>query len=277
MKIYFSRYERTPLQKINRLSATTKKNGVLLRSEFGCYADYFPHTELGDLGVDEFLETFLLLKRPRDLKILSRLKQQTNLPESVAFKNHELLITKSRKTTLPYIKYKIKDLHDFDFCQLNFEKVRLDANGLFINPEEVNHYLRLIPKNIQEKIEYIEDPTPSIDWGLINVATAKDFIEGSGHEYLIYKPDLDFYKNSAKPVIFSSYLGHELGTWQAYEELVQKGNLDLVHGLVSEGVYKEEKMLFDCIDDSYFKPNVIRVHDLFASLHGLDWKYLCTL
>ena len=277
MRIYISRYNRTPFQKLNRLSNRTIKKGVLLRTDKMGFADYFPHTELGDEDVEAFIKRFHSLKSPRHLKILNILEKESSLSTNTAFRNHQLVMENDQDIILPVVKYKIKHMRDYDFMKFDFHKIRLDANGLFPDAESVNLYLESIPSIVKNKIEYIEDPTPFPDWNNINHACAKDLIQGKHFNYLIYKPDLSSLEHFDGPVIFSSYLGHDLGLWHAYEELISKGDLELVHGLVAKDVYQEDLGLFDHLHEDYFRPNSDRVKRLFEEINLMEWEYLCTL
>ena len=61
MKVLYSLYNLTPKKKANRLSSMAKVQGVLLKGllkDKVLFADYFPHTALGDRTVEEFLPEF---------------------------------------------------------------------------------------------------------------------------------------------------------------------------------------------------------------------------
>src|SRR5690606_8038564 len=144
------------------------------------------------------------------------------------------------------IKYKMKQADDTHFLDplKRGHKVRLDANGLFTR-EKFHQFLKSIPDKLMPQIEYIQDPLLETNWNDLNIKSAKKLIQGSPYDVFIHRPNSQFYPENEQNVIFTSFMGSELGAYHGYCEVIEKGDLTKVHGLIVRGYFKEEISLFD--------------------------------
>jgi hypothetical protein len=278
MHVFYNIYQLTPLKRANRLSSVKPQIGVHLkiRKRFtNHFADYFPHLSLGDGPVELFLEKFKFQENDYQKKILYFLLNEEELRSQKIknFKNHQLW-DGSSEILSSVVKYKLNDPEDMNFykaIQKGF-RVRLDANGLF-NPDNLQHFIKKIPHEYLPFIEYLEDPMNEINWPSCSIPFAEDFIHGSPSAVIIHKPNARFFPVTEKKVIFSSYLGSDLGLWHSYLELIQKGDLGLFHGIVTKGFYQEERLRFD----SSVAPIESDVRELYNDLENTQWKLLCSI
>jgi hypothetical protein len=282
MKVSISPYQLTPLKKANRLSNLKKKEGVFLKAELSgkvLFADYFPHEALGDRSNEEFLEKFRFQELVYDQKVFHLLLKDHLFQDGASklFKNH-LLWNGSNKTIAPVLKYKLHHSEDLGFLlPLKEGKiVRLDANGLF-NRNDFDQFLKEIPQELIQNIEYMEDPLTDLDWNNLRLPVARDFIHGSPFDFLIYKPNSSFLKATETKVIFSSYLGSDLGRWHAASELFTHGDLKLTHGIITEGFYEEELPLFTGSYQDGFQADASVVTKMYQSLSQRKWTQLCSM
>jgi hypothetical protein len=273
MNVYFSPYKLTSRKAANRLSSAGVKQGVLLRVKMRFtdhFADYFPHEELGDKPIDHFLEVFKYQQQEHERKIFyflledERLRSQKLRPHL----NHQLW-DGHEELRSPVVKYKIRHHEDFGFIPALKKKyrLRLDANGLF-NRDTLERFQQQIPQDLLPFIDYLEDPMQDKDWGGQLLPLAQDFIRGEPASVVIHKPNSRFYPTTDKRIIFSSYMGGDLGRWHAYCELLERGELKEYHGINTPGLYAEEKL-----DLTQIKT----VEEMYQDLHHLEWKLLCSI
>lgn len=273
MNVFIRPYKLTALRGANRLERSGRKSGVHLRVKkrfTDHFADYFPHEALGDAPVELFLETFKYQESEYARKVFhflledERLRSQKQRP----YLNHQFWDGRSAEQA-PVIKYKLQDAHDFAFLPLLKKglRLRLDANGLF-DRESFLRFQKEIPKDLLPLIDYLEDPMKEKDWSGGMMTLARDFIDGDPYGVLIHKPNVRFLPKTEKKVIFSSYMGSDLGRWHAYCELLELGDLQEYHGLDTPGTYVEEKL--DLSRSS-------TVEDLYKDLHQGEWKLLCSI
>lgn len=282
MEVYYSPYTLTALKSSNRLDSVGEKTGVHLMMNLDgrrVYADYFPHTELGDRPVDQFMGEFKAQVHEYDRKVLHLLKRDGDFQslKTVRFKNHQLLST-GEKPQSAVVKYKIQSTQDFAPIELleSCTTLRLDANGLF-RKAEYESYFDQFPRELLAKIEYVEDPLYDVNWGHLSLKSAKDRIDGIPAHFIVYKPNREFLPTTIVPIIFSSYLGSDLGLWHAYCELAESGNLSLTHGIYTKGHYKEEKAFLFGNYREGFSPDLSRVKSLYNDLSKKSWKLLCLI
>lgn len=282
MKVFYSPYTLTPLKRANRLSSMDKKHGVFLKGLLGdviTFADYFPHQPLGDRSCDQFLAEFKFQNVEYDKKVFDLLlrdvKFQNLKPKK--FKNHQLW-TGSESIDAKIIKYKMLHAHDRTFmtCLERGLRVRLDANALF-KRSEYNEFIKDIPERYHSQIDYIEDPLADQDWSKLKVPSAMDFIPGTPYEYYIYKPNCEFRPETEAKVIYSSYLGSDLGRWHTYCELSEDADLSLTHGIISQGFFEEEKPFFKGSYSHGFDIEHPVVKRLYQNLSDVGWKTLCSI
>lgn len=259
-----------------------QKNGVYLKAKINnriTYADYFPHASFGDKGVDQFLSDFKFQKEEYDQKILHFLNhehQYHDIPQKT-FLNHQLW-TGTEDLEASVIKYKLHRTNDDTFVDALKRglKVRLDANCLF-NREGLKNFISLIPSEYLGQIEYVEDPLVDKDWSGIGIKAARDLINGTPHDVYIHRPNCNFFPVEEPKVIFSSYLGGDLGRWHTYCELIERGDLNLIHGIISKGFFAEEKHFLKGNYETGFSADPVIVKELYQDLHNLEWKALCSL
>ena len=271
--IEYSLYELQPLSALNAKSSKGKKRGMYLRvkndSGFG-YADYFPHAELGDLSVED------VVSGKRDIHFEKALWFATNEKElrqritARSFKNHCLYKDGKAERVL-----KVKVFGKQDFTKIrkllqNDVTVRLDSNGA-ISVDQWNSFLKELEADELGKIEYIEDPGAG-DWGQLIVPAAKDFTEREGFDYVIHKANARFLENNGK-AIFSSYMGSDLGRYHCWLELMDRGDLELVHGINTPGLYQDQLEIFNC-EDGVCTLNESAVDEIYANLNRRSWTCL---
>jgi len=266
MLVYFSPYSLTPLKAANRHSTLRPEKGVYLKIKTRFtehYVDYFPHTALGDSPLELFLENFKFQNQEYSQKILHiLLKEEAFRSQKIRpFLNHDLWDGVGQNLS-EVVKYKLKDPMDDSFLRTK-GKLRLDANGMF-DLESFEKFKSLLPL---ERLEYIEDPMGTTDWSMLKVPLASDFINGSPHDFIIHKPNARFYPKTQSKVIFSSYMGSDLGRWHSYCELNELGDLTLHHGLKTPGLYVEQKFNYESSS----------VNGIYKELYGLSWKNLCSI
>lgn len=282
MKIFFSPYTLHPLQKANRLSSMDPLPGIILKGEeegIITYADYLPHQPLGDQSCDEFLQNFVLQNHEHSRKAFYFLKMDRKFQKQKAIKfyNHQLWKS-SDPLESPLVKYKLEDAQDTHFLGALFKgiRVRLDANALF-DKQGFFEFIKLIPPHLHNLIDYVEDPLYSLDWEGLNFPCAQDILKGTPAQFIVYKPNRGFLPAPTLPIIYSSYMGHELGKWHAYCDLVNFGDLTQYHGIITNGYYEEEKNLFvgEYLDS--FSPDLEVVNSIYQEMKQKTWTYLCTI
>jgi hypothetical protein len=280
MKVSFSQYTLTPRKQTNRLDTLQKKTGVLLKGILKdkiYFADYFPHLALGDRPVEIFLDEFKFQAQDYDRKVFDLLLRDVDFQKlsPKTFFNHQLW-SAGEEIKAGVVKYKLQARDDSDFIPALHQghRVRLDANGLF-KKDECLDFLKKIPH--LKQIDYMEDPLSETDWRDIPLPLARDFIEGAPFDYHIYKPNCEFLPKNKVKMIFSSYLGGNLGQWHSCAELLISGDLTLHHGVKTEGFYQEE---FNFLTGSYatgFKPDSNLINRLYQTISALSWKDLCSM
>ncbi len=282
MDIEYSLYQLTPLRKANRLSSLEPKTGVYLKTIINGrahFADYFPHLPLGDRGHEQFLEEFKNQHCEYDQKVLALLKKDRDYQnhKSVTFKNHQLW-TGSEEITAPVVKYKMMTPTDSLFLSVleRGSRLRLDSNAIFGRSSYLD-FLKTIPQELHSLIDYVEDPIREKDWSGLPVPSAQDFIASESFDFYIYKPNCEFIPQTQKPIIFSAYLGSNLGNWHTYCEMVDSADLNLTHGIIGKNFYQEEGhfMLGNYLDGFY--PDLKAVNNIYHSLHQRNWKQLCSM
>lgn len=280
MKVLYSPYTLRPRKKANRLSSMAPREGVLLKGVLKdkvLFADYFPHIALGDRSLDEFLPEFKFQNHEYDRKVFDLLLRDENFQRLKAktFFNHQLW-SPSDEIRAKVIKYKIQHNEDLSFLPLLRKgiRVRLDANGLFQRDE----FLKYL-KEIQDLslIEYIEDPLSDQNWEGLPLPCAVDFIKGSPSSCVIYKPNCEFLPQNAEKIIYSSYLGGNLGKWHSYCELVQLGDLKETHGIVTDGFYEEEIPFLKGSFEQGFVADTTLGRKVYQECANREWKQLCSM
>lgn len=282
MKVFYSPYTLTPLKQVNRLSNLESKAGIYLKGVLGnkvMFADYHPHPPMGDKSCDEFLSEFKFQKEDYEKKVFDLLlrdnKFQNLRPKK--FYNHQLWIgTESIES--PVVKYKLLSHEDRKFmvCLEKGLRLRLDSNALFNRPDFIN-FMKDIPEKYHALIDYVEDPLADKDWSALKVPSARDFVEGTPFDFYIYKPNCEFKPATEAKIIFSSYLGSDLGRWHAYCDLVENGDLKLVHGIITQGFFQEERYFMKGSFREGFMPENEIVRRVYQDVTANSWKLLCSI
>lgn len=284
MKVYYKFYELSTLRASNRLTSSTALKGVHLRIDVRrdkSFADFFSHPSLGDLHIEEFLEKFKYQDDEMSKKtfhfllndVKTRYQQLQNLK---TFKNHSLWHKDSKACDSEVFKYKLIGPDDFGFLSLlrNKKRVRLDANGLF-SLKDFQIFSKEIDPDLLAHIEYIEDPTHE-PWPKDSpIKLASDFILDPEHSIRIHKPNRSFIESTPKPMVFSSYMGGLLGQWHSYCELMEKGDLNLYHGIHVENFYHHE--IFSKTSHDTYAPLKTRIKSVYEELVHSQWKTLCSI
>jgi hypothetical protein len=282
MEIQYSSYTLRPKIRANRLSTLAPKSGVFLRTKqkdgYG-HADYFPHAELGDSPIEKFLTEFKSQNNEYDRKLVEFIKKDFGYRSTLRrpFFNHQLW-TGIETLKSPVIKYKMLKKDSELYLNLLNQgiRIRFDGNALFTRDELIS-FIQKIPKDKHHLIDYMEDPLLSLDWSNLPIPVAQDFIKGTPYDFCVHKPNSRFYPETQKPVIFSGYLGSDLGFWHAYCELMERGDLSLAHGLVVEDFFEDQKPLFKGEYDSLFVPDEEVVKEIYRNLESREWKILCSI
>ena len=278
MKISFHRFKLRPKVELNYLSSTHIREGVFLKSESDKgigYCEYFPHPELGDESVDEFLKTFTEQNTLAQKKALYLLDPNwIDLDVNKRFFNHQFF-QKGDSPRAKIIKYKIRREDDFGFLELMKNKIiiRLDANGLF-SQESWREFFTRIPQDFIHLIDYIEDPIDDGEWKNILLPCAQDFIQGSPSHVNIFKPYREFFPQMEKRIVFSGNMGHGLSNYQSYLELVHLGDLNDFHGILTNSLYQDSPDLFSGNYSEGFLPNKSELESYIKEIASLNWTLL---
>lgn len=277
MKLFFHRFHLKSKVELNRLSSTSVREGVFLKSEGAGgigYTEYFPHPELGDQSLNDFLETFKEQKNECQKKAFFLLAPKWSRYESEkSFLNHQLF-REGEPLQSDTIKYKIKNENDLlQALPLGIKSIRLDANGLF-NKNSWKVFEQKVLSSHPKAIDYIEDPIADGNWDDVQIPKAVDFIHGSPFEIKIYKPYREFFPEGNKRIIFSGNMGHGLSNYQSYLELLERGNLDDHHGLLTPDLYDNLPEIFSGNFQDGFKPEKNSLREYFKQLESLTWTPL---
>ena len=154
-------------------------------------------------------------------------------------------------------------------------RVRLDANAMYTRAT-MNELLDPLSPEWRKLIDYVEDPLGESDWSQFPLRRAQDFINGSPYDIYIYKPNCEMFPKF-RDIIFSGYLGNSLGNWHCYCEMVEKGNMQIVQGIIGRGFYEEVKDFYIGDYQSGFQPDLAIIREMYSGLAAREWKSLCTM
>lgn len=266
MKISYAKYNLHLLEKINAKTDMSVKEGMYLRIEKDgetYFSDYFPHIPLGDCSVDDVLKDPYENAYFQNCLKLGLLIHEANAYKS--FKNHHLNTLDGGEVCKLKLKTK-SDLEAIPKYLDKYNRLRLDANGSF-SINELNDFFKTIDTS---KIEYIEDPSEELNWNDLCIPTACDFIKNKFASFFIIKPNRSIQPQRENQII-SSYMGSDLGRIMAYKYLMLMGDLELYHGIITPGLYKEQR------DDLFLKDNSLNEvveEEIYQVLNELDWEDL---
>lgn len=282
MKVFYSPYSLRPLKRANRLSSLEPKNGVHLKAELNnktLFSDYFPHIPLGDRPVDYFLQEFKFQEVEYDKKVFELLLKDHSFQNHKleAFKNHQLW-TGNEEIMGPVVKYKMLHENDENFLKAlqDGHTLRIDTNALF-HKKSYDDFLGRIPSEFLSKIEYLEDPLKDKNWEGLKIPSARDFIEGTPYDYYIYKPNCEFKPETDKKIIYSAYLGSNLGNYHTYCELMDGADLKLTHGIIGTGFYEDEIHFLSGSYKEGFKGEASEIRKIYREMDKKEWKLLCSM
>lgn len=273
--IEFSKYILEPIAELNRFSTELKtREGVILKQDSN-YFDYHPWEQFGDLCVDEFLKSIKVDPENhlvnKGFSLWNKRKHISHKP----FLNHIL----NKHGDVSKIKFKNDD-HLINFLDLakTDSMVRVDFNNLY-SFEEVETLWTKLNTSQKRKIEYFEDPCPKGEKWLaleslgITIASDRNKKDGVGHSIDIFKPNVDLALSKDRVQVFSSYMGHDLGRYLCYLELMECGDLNIVHGIDTPHIYENQLELFSS-QENMLVINQECIKTLEANLETMSWSTL---
>lgn len=286
-------YSLTPKRRANRFEQKQRK-GFILRYEqngFIGHSDYFAWEELGDRSVDEVLKDLnsntnsIEVKRLIDQAILFSKINVKHLLD-FEFMNHVLYANEKLENKTIKLKVGINppsEIRTIKELIQNNNILRIDANCAF-ELHEMKAFLNQLSSFEKSKIEYIEDPVlySTDEWKELKsygVSLALDnvrdwsLIDNQAFDYLVFKPNVNDFNNQlnfSKKVIFSSYMGHDVGRIYCLEMLRQFGDVALIHGIDTPNIYEEQLSLFN-INHDKISLNEGVFQNLMEELTRIKW------
>ena len=272
MLIDYYFYTLNPITDLNRFKPLLRE-GVFFRIDGQYFCEYFPWHEFGDLSCDDIILQIKNNKSlPSFLKKMISLEKNKDSIRHRSFYNHSL----DHFDVCETVKIKINNFNFKKAELFDTKKLRIDINNLF-NMNEVIDFWRDLPQNIRSKIEYLEDPClyHPADWQRLQdegipIATDRNNKDNDFYHFEIYKPNIDDCPIGKKDVIYSSYMGHDLGRYHSYLELMQNGNLDLYHGIDTPNLFTDQLSLFNGLNGS-LTINKSAIKEIYTFLRNLSW------
>lgn len=301
MGLSYSPYQLTATKSLNSQMNKTVRSGVLLKFSQGKevgYADYHPWTKLGDIDIPTFLTIIKYHpEHPLTQVMKSFLRDdiswQNHIPQK-SFFNHDLCLDFAELTQQKKISViKMKIGHQIDKEQMAIKKVtkkfpqirlRLDANHALSLKQTLAFWNMFSPEE-KTCIEYLEDPFPyhasswrelkkyNIPLGLDHFAENTQDISPDSYDFLIFKPNIksyDSFKKNNKDMIFSSSMGHDLGRFHSYCRLLEKGDLNLYHGIHTPHIYEEQQDIF-LMKENRVTPQIGTIKKFYEELAQRKW------
>lgn len=277
MGLEYSKYYLEPVRKLNALQERiSKREGVLFRLDEIYYADYHPWIEFGDKSVDEFLSFPDKMQYLEKFFLLDQLRTKI---EHKPFLNHIFVSPQTGFSTDEQSVLKLKCGPEYlDFSNFPKGKLRLDFNNTLTKNQFFDFWNSLSPDQITQ-IEYIEDPcfldfedAAKIKEMKIPIAFDRS-MQMDFHKYKIYKPNIDLFEAFEGDIIFSSYMGHDLGRYHCYLDLMRNGDLDLVHGIDTPGIFFGQQQLFTS-SDMYRSISHSSLDIIYNELYDRPWTKL---
>jgi hypothetical protein len=260
-------YTLSLLKPLNRFQNLGTRKGVIVKSGER-YADYHPWTEFGDLSIDAFLDQISNKNTPKWFE--RQLNNSIRPFELKSFKNHG--------PESEVRKLKILNAKDLDSIEFSSQKLRLDPNG-GLKKYELSNWWNSLSSKQRKMVEYIEDPCDAkeqawMELSELGIPLAGDRIKDLSHlcQFLIFKPNIEDMPVFPK-IIFSSYMGHDLGRILSYYDLIDRGDLSLVHGIDTPELFDEQTKLFES-QDLVRIPQKENFAQVFRDLERLNWKHL---
>lgn len=283
-------YKLTPLRQANRFD-TISRSGLLLRYQKGekiGYSDYFAWEELGDLPLESVLHQII---QGNDSFLIDQAKEFSQICwddlRELKFKNHKLYSYQEVQSKIVKFKAGINlenEINDIKKLIALKNTIRIDLNGALDESETINFWNKFSSLE-KDSIEYLEDPCvyDVKIWSRLrelNIPLAidrvSDFntIDFNSFDYVVFKPNIYQIKewdNLNKKMIFSSYMGHDIGRIYCLEMLRKHADLNLYHGVDTPGIYLEQKQILNC-SGSFLSPNINEIKNLLNELEGESWQ-----
>ena len=273
MEIEYSLVHLKQRTQINRF-AEKERETLLLRVDGEFFLNYHPWGEFGDLNCQEFLNQYIKKKQlPPFMQELFYLEKKRKVVAHKSFFNHSFG-EESEKIPFTKIKY-LGDLNSLiEKIKQAKTKLRIDFN-LALTRDQFNSFLAELGQELIKKIDYFEDPyildenQKALPIYENLIACDRDSYCPKIHSFRIFKPNIDNF-NFEKNFFVSSYMGHDLGIYHCYLFLLEYGNLNLHHGIVTPKVYSQSSDLF--LNNGFeFMINVKAVEFLYKSLQEINW------
>ena len=276
MDIEFCIDKLIPKQKLNRFHEKATRKVLNLRIDQEYYLEYHPWLEFGDQDIYSFKEEVKRKKYlPRFLLDLLELEKNRNNIDHRSFKNHEFSKV-DKFYPGQYVKIKFDNNYSYiENILSNGVKVRIDFNNKF-HIDEFKDWFNQLENNKKEFIDYLEDPgLKKLD--LIELKSLGIKLASDRNEYIpelyqvkICKPCIEEVSQLNIPIIFSSYMGGDLGRYHTYLTLLQKGDLSLTHGIDTPGIYENQLSLYKS-DGLTREIDSFQVNAMYRELERKEW------
>ena len=268
-----------PKQKLNRFHKIRARKVLYLKVDHEFFLEYHPWEEFGDLDVNSFREEIKKKKcLPNFLMQLLELEKNRKNIQNLSFRNHEFgKVDKSYHGQ--YLKIKYDNNYSFiENILSNGVKVRIDFNNNF-HFDEFKGWFYQLENSKKELIDYLEDPglkkLDLIELKKLGIQLASDRspLIPDIYQVKIYKPSIEDLIRLDIPIIFSSYMGGDLGRYHTYLSLMLNGDLNLIHGIDTPGIYEGQLDLF-LSDGLTRKIDNFQVNAMYKELENKEWQPL---
>ena len=156
--------------------------------------------------------------------------------------------------------------------------LRIDFNNALSFDEVISFWDQV---EFKDRIEYLEDPvllSNKTDARLraigVPMACDRNIFNDQNYMFQVLKPNRDFIPDKSRhKIIFSSYMGHEIGIYHSFLHLLTYGDLTLYHGIDTPGIYEEYNGLFNNHKDSLIIDEK-KIENLYEDLKNKKWKAL---
>jgi hypothetical protein len=249
------------------------RKGVFLRLDEKYYMDYHPWEEFGDLSRADFLTSISNSGPDTKTSELFELDKTRHEVHHRPFRNHGLNHLEGGIG-----KFKISCPSEIEnilkrYGNSNVYRFDLNNGSSF---SELKFTWDKLTDTQKHQIEYIEDPFPYndhwrelFDFGVPLACDRNEFNVGVC-DYQIFKPNVDtFLLNSSKKV-FSSYMGEDLGRYHAYLSLMLNGDLNLIHGINTPNLFRDQLQLFK-VDSGLLNIDISAVNTIYKKFGDLEW------
>lgn len=287
MEIKYSLYKLYPKRRLNHLGDKKVRAGILFRFNQSCFVDYHPWEQFGDPAIEIVLEW---LRKGVCNEFTDRLFELANLDEKrivikhIPFFNHILVSDMNDQDDVaPNKIVKLKGLCELEqdlkmiknFTQKKI-RLRLDFNNLS-DFSYITSLWHSLSEQEQSLIDYIEDPFKyeANLWHCLKaqgIPLACDRNEEQDNYINIWKPNIEK-RPRGDNYILSSYMGHDLGRYHCFLELMcsHENILKLVHGINTPSLYEGQLNLF-VETDGALSINTVVVDGMYNELKEREWN-----